>query len=70
MIPAIGRTMTTGTEMEAVPQGTPALLLTPPEGALTSPAGVSVLADARAKTRSLSPNTRRAYVAGWKDFAS
>ena len=46
MIPAIGRTMTTGAEMETVPRGTPALLPTPPERAPTSPVGVNVLADA------------------------
>ena len=48
MIPAIGRTMTTGAEMETVPRGTPALLPTPPEGAPTSPVGVNVMADAKA----------------------
>ena len=29
-----------------------------------------MLADARAEARSWSPNTRRAYVAGWNDFTS
>ena len=29
-----------------------------------------MLADARAETLSWSPNTRRAYVAGWRDFTS
>ena len=52
MIPAIGRAKTTGAEMETVPQGTPALPPTPPEGAPTSPAGVNALADARAEARS------------------
>ncbi len=37
MIPAIGRTITTGDEMETVPRGSP-----------TSPVGVNVLAEARA----------------------
>ena len=37
MIPAIGRTITTGAEMETVPRGSP-----------TSPVGVNVLAEARA----------------------
>ena len=32
--------------------------------------GVNVLADARAEARNCSPNTRRAYVAGWNDFTS
>ena len=52
MIPAIGRTMTPGAEMETVPRGTPALLPTPPEGAPTTPADVDVLADARAEAHS------------------
>ena len=43
MIPAIGRTMTTGAAMKTVPRGTPALLPTPPEGAPTSPVSVNVL---------------------------
>ena len=68
MIPAIGRTMTTGTEVETVPRETSALLLTPPEGTPTTPADVDVLGDARAEARSWAPNTRRAYVAGWRDF--
>ena len=59
MIPAIGRTITTGDEMETVPRGSP-----------TSPVGVNVLAEARTLARSWSPNTRRAYVAGWNDFTS
>ena len=60
MIPAIGRTMTPGAEMETVPQGTPALLRdsTPPEGAPTTPADVDVLADARAEAHSWSPQHR------------
>ena len=58
--------MTTGTETDTVSRETPSSLLTPPEGAPTTPAGV----DARAEARSSSPNTRRAYVAGWKDFTS
>ena len=70
MIPAIERTMTTGTEVETVPRKTSALLLTPPEGTPTTPTDVDVLADARAEARSWAPNTRRAYVAGWKDFTS
>ena len=70
MIPAIERTMTTGTEVETVPRETSALLLTPPEGTPTTPADVDVLADARAEARSWAPNTRRAYVAGWRDFIS
>ena len=70
MIPAIERTMTTGTEVETVPRETSALLLTPPEGTPTTPADVDVLADARAEARSWAPNTRRAYVAGWRDFTS
>ena len=36
MIPAIGRTITTGDEMETVPRGSP-----------TSPVGVNALAEAR-----------------------
>jgi hypothetical protein len=43
MIPAIERTMTTGTEVETVPREASALLLTPPEGTPTTPAGVDVL---------------------------
>ena len=70
MIPAIERTMTTGTEVETVPRETSALLLTPPEGTPTTPADVDVLADAIAEARSWAPNTRRAYVAGWRDFTS
>ena len=70
MIPTIERTMTTGTEVETVPRETSALLLTPPEGTTTTPADVDVLADARAEVSSWSPNTRRAYVAGWKHFTS
>ena len=63
-------TMTTGTETGTVPREMPALLLTPPEAAPATSAGVDFLADARAEARSWSPNTRRAYVAGWKDFTS
>ena len=46
------------------------LLLTPPEGAPTAPAEADVLADAKAEARSWSTNTRRPYVAGWKDFTN
>ena len=62
--------MTTGPETGIVTRETPALLLAPPEGAPTTLANVDVLADARAEARGWSPNTRRAYVAGWKDFTS
>ena len=65
--------MTTGTEaahVQTVSRETPALPLTLPDGAPATPAGVNVLADARAEARSWSPNTRRAYVAGWKRFTS
>ena len=65
--------MTTGTEaahVQAVSRETPALPLTLPDGAPATPAGVGVLADATADARSWSPNTRRAYVAGWKHFTS
>ncbi len=62
--------MTTGTETGTVPGEMPALLLSPPEGAPATSADVGFLADARAEARSWSPNTRRAYVAGWKDFTS
>ena len=65
--------MTTGTEaahVQTVSRETPALPLTLPDGAPATPAGVDVLADARAEARSWSPNTRRAYVAGWKHFTS
>ena len=62
--------MTTGTETDTVPRETPALPLTLPEGAPTTSVGTDLLADARAEARSWSPNTRRAYVAGWKDFTS
>ena len=66
MIPAIGRTVTTGAEMEPVPRETSALLLTPPEGTTTTPADVDVLADARAVGAAAGPPTPgRAYVAGW-----
>ena len=59
--------MTTRTEpahLETVPRETQDVLPTPPEEALPASA------DARAEARSWSPNTRRAYVAGWKDFTS
>ena len=46
------------------------LLPTPPEGESAIPADVDILANVRAEDRSWSPNTRRAYVAGWKDFTS
>ena len=59
--------MTSGSE-ETVPWETPALVPTLPEGAPATPAEVDVLADARAEALSWSPNTRRAYVAGWWDF--
>ena len=59
--------MTSGSE-ETVPRETPALVPTLPEGAPATPAEVDVLADARAEARSWSPDTRRAYVAGWRDF--
>ena len=62
--------MTTGTELahvQTVPRETSALLPTSPE---ESSADVNLLADARAEARSWSPNTRRAYVAGWKHFIS
>ena len=63
--------MTTDAEMETVPKGTPALILELSEGAPTTPpAEVDVLADARAEARIWSPNTKRAYVAGWRDFTS
>ena len=60
-----GRMMTTEPDVETVSRETVVLLPTPPEGAL---ADVDVLADARAEARSWAPNTRRAYVAGWKSF--
>ncbi len=62
--------MTTETETGTVPGGMPALLLPPPEGAPATLADVGFLADARAEARTWSPNTRRAYVAGWKDFTA
>ena len=65
--------MTTGTEaahVQTVSRETQALPLTLPDGAPATPAGVDVLADARAEARSWSPNTRRAYVAGWNHFTS
>ena len=65
--------MTTGTEpahVQTVPRETPTLLSTPPEGASATPADLDLLADARAEARSWSPNTRRAYVIGWKHFTS
>ena len=49
--------MTTGTKSDTVPRETQALLLTPPEGGPTTPAGVDALASARAEARSWSPNT-------------
>ena len=58
--------MTTGTEPETVPRETPTLIPALPEGAPTPPAD----AGARAEALSWAPNTRRAYVAGWKDFTS
>ena len=65
--------MTTGTEaahVQIVSQETLPLPLTLTDGAPATPAGVDVLADARAEARSWSPNTRRAYVAGWNHFTS
>ena len=62
--------MTIGAEMETGSGETSALPLEAPEGAPTTSADVDLLADARAEARSWSPNTRRAYVAGWKDFTS
>ena len=62
--------MTTGGEIETVTRQTPALLRASPDGVPTAPAEVEVLADARAEARSWSSNTRRAYVAGWKDYTS
>ena len=62
--------MTTGTETDTVPRETQTLLLTLPEGAPTTSVGTDLLADAKVEALSWSPNTRRAYVAGWKDFTS
>ena len=65
--------MTTGTEaahVQTVPRETPALPRTLPDGAPARPAGVDVLADARAEARSWATNTRRAYIAGWNHFTS
>ena len=45
-------TVTIETELEAVPWETPALPLTFPEGAPTTPAGTDLLTDARAEARS------------------
>ena len=70
MTPAIERTMTPEPETETVSQETPALILAPPEGVPATPAAVDVLADARAEALSWSPNTRRAYVSGWKHFTT
>ena len=70
MIPAIGRTMTTGAEMETVsPENA---------GAPSYASGGSAhhtgrrrrLGRRKGETRSWSPNTRRTYVAGWNDFTS
>ena len=47
MIPAIGRTKTTGAELKTVPRETPTLLPTPLEGETATSADVDVLADAR-----------------------
>ena len=63
-------TVTIETELEALPWETPALLLTFPEGAPTTPAGTDLLTDARAEARSWSPNTRRAFVPEWKHFTN
>ena len=65
--------MTTGIEaahVQTVSRETSALPLTLPDEAPATPAGVDVLADARAEARSWSPNTRRVYVAGWNHFTS
>ncbi len=56
--------------METVPRETSALPLTLPEGAPATSVGTDLLADARAEALSWSPNTRRAYVAGWNHFTS
>ena len=65
--------MTTGTEpapIQTVPRETPTLPLTPSEEMSATTADIDLLADARAEASSWSPNTRRAYVASWKDFTS
>ena len=62
--------MTTGTEdqtrITAVSRETVALIPSSAEGVPTTPAN----AGAKAEALSWAPNTRRAYVAGWKDFTS
>ena len=45
-------------------------MLPRPDGASPTPPSPDVLADARAEARSWSPNTRRSYVAGWRDFTN
>ena len=54
--------MTTATEHE--------LILSRPEGVPAATSDTDVLADARAEAGSWSPNTRRSYVAGWRDFTN
>ena len=56
--------------MDTVARETLVLPPTPPEGAPSTSAGTDLLAYARAEARSWSPNTRRAYVAGWNHFTS
>ena len=55
--------MTTGTEQQLIP----ALAERVPR---ETPAVADALADARGEAGSWAPNTRRAYVAGWKHFTS
>ena len=55
MIPAIGRTKTTGAELETVPRETPTSPLTPPEGVPSTSADVGLLADAGAEARRWAP---------------
>ena len=65
--------MTTGTEgahVQTVPRGTVPLLPETTEEANTTLDAVDVVADARAEALSWSPNIRRAYVMGWKQFTS
>ena len=56
-------TMTTGTEQDLIP----VLAAGVPRG---TPAHPDLLADARAEAGSWAPNTKRAYVAGWKHFTT
>ena len=65
--------MTTGTEaayVQTVSRGTVPLLPETTEETDPTPNVSHVLADARAEALSWSPNTRRAYVAGWNHFTS